>query len=253
MRLMKAGLSLAVAAFLASCASTASKTPIEQPYQPNYQYSVSPAAEKSDVTVGIIAPQFTGSGLEYWKGNKEDAAAREAIRALRSSFESLLTAKGFNTAGPYESLDDMTFPEKKGCDFVFYPELDLEGKVVISNQQTENQTSFTDALLGGSSLVMVCDQTVSLSGSVQIIAREPLSNEKMWVKRFAMTGAPQTFRGSGITCGGTVVTREVHNAWIKMHEAMYQEIMQGLDKFVSAEEFQMLKRQAAELRAKKTY
>lgn len=253
MRLVKAGLLLALAAFLASCASTASKTPVEQPYQPNYQYSVNPASEKIDVTVGIIAPQFSGGGVEYWKRAKEDADAGEAIRALRSSFESLLTSKGFNTAGPYESLDDMTFPEKKGCDFVFYPELDLDGKYVISNLRDEEQTSLAGALLGGSNILTVCDATVRLSGSVQIVAREPLSNEKMWVKRLSLTSAPQTFRASGAACGGTAVTREINNAWKKMHEAMYQEVMRGLDQYVSAEEFQMLKRQAAELRAKKTY
>ncbi len=46
---------------------------------------------------------------------------------------------------------------------------------------------------------------------------------------------------------------QVKNDWGRMYQEIYKTVMSNLDKYVNAEEFQMLKRQSTELRSKKTY
>jgi hypothetical protein len=75
----------------------------------------------------------------------------------------------------------------------------------------------------------------------------------MWVKRIALALQPKTFKGQGKICDKTAITQEIRNAWGQVHEKMYTSIMTKLDQYVSAEEFQMLKKQSAELRENKRY
>ncbi len=160
---------LGLVAFVASaCATTA---PAEvAPYTPSFRYDCEQAQSKSDVTVALVAPQFSGDGLDYWQGNRTDPVVSEMVRAMRTSFESLLVNKGFNVSGPFESVDDMTFPEKKGCDFVLYPEIDVREGYDITNLRQETHNN----LLTGVQVVAACDFKMRPSGSIVIVAKEPL-------------------------------------------------------------------------------
>ena len=46
---------------------------------------------------------------------------------------------------------------------------------------------------------------------------------------------------------------DAQNAKARLYQIAFQKVMSALDKYVSGEEFQMLKKQAAELREKKAY
>lgn len=242
----------AVCALVFLACGGAETRPAEPPYEPTFSYAMpAQAAEKIDVTVGIIAPQFGADAAEYGKGAKAgDTAVEGMVRGLRTGFEALLTAKGFNTAGPFDSLDNMTFPEKKGCDFVLYPVIDVSDGFAVANQRAVDEGN----MLSGSHIVMHCDVTLRLSGVVLIEAKEPLSGEKMWIKKIDIAGTPLQWEGRDAVCGGQKgAPQDIYNGWARAHEAMYTEVMSSLDRYVSAEEFQMLKRQAQELREKKAY
>lgn len=218
-------------------------------YQATYSYATTAPGGKCEVTVGIIAPQFEGEGETYWRENKDDETVSGMVRALRAGLEQLLIDKGFSTAGPYDNLENMSFPEKKGCDLVLYPSIDITVGHELTNVRTEVETS-----MFGATSVLRCDMVINPSGVIRLLAREPLSGEKMWVKTIEVTGKRQVFAMQGEPhCTGKAVTPEVHNAWAQTHEAMYRDVMASLDRYVSAEEFQALKRQAIELREKKAY
>lgn len=237
------------AVIFAGCSAAERAAPKEPPYSPKFNYSANGSGAKIDVSVGLIAPQFEGDGQKYWATQKDDDVAKGMVRGMRTSFEALLTTKGFNTSGPFDSLDNMTFPEKKGCDFVLFPAIDVDVIVKASNLHYEEEGN----PLTGSSQVLYCDMVLQASGAIQIIAKEPLSGEKMWIKRIDVSPPNRSMTGRAEECQGRAVSQELNNAWARLHEQMFVSVMKGLDSYVSPEEFQMLKRQAQELREKKAY
>ena len=101
---------------------------------------------------------------------------------------------------------------------------------------------------------MTCDGTVAVIGNIVFIVQEPLSGERMWVKRLDVSGASQSFPVKNCSAQpGEERPREVEDAWAKAHEIVYQTSMSALDKYINGEEFQQFKRQAQELRDKKSY
>jgi len=248
------------AAQLTACAAAPVKQQ-EPLYEPHFAYDVPPAGQKIDVTVGVIAPNFVGDGIAYNTSNRQDQTVRGMVRGVRASFASLLIAKGFNVTGPFEAIDDMTFPDKKGSDFVLYPELDLDGGFSRKSRGTKPAPTSVASLTAGLLSSNKPDQTIPLCsfgiaprGTINIVAREPLSKEKMWVKKVDIAGEPFNFDAEGADCGdGSEWPQEVRNAWARSHESMFNTLMKSLNAQVNAQEFQSLKRQSLELREKKVY
>jgi hypothetical protein len=202
------------------------------------------------VTVGIVAPQFSGDGTSYWAEQKNDEIVRGMVRGFRTEFNALLIAKGFNTTGPFDSVDAMTFPEKKGADFILYPDLDMSSGYRIANVRNELAQNYAT---GRTEAMTLCDIQFAPSGAISLVIKEPLSGEKIWLKKVDVTSPPQKFSTNGQHCSGSAVTQEMRNAWARAHEQMFQTLMKELDRYVNGEEFQNLKKQAAELRARKVY
>ena len=104
----------------------APETPAAPPaptlYDPNFSYTANGTGKKLDVTVGVVNPQFTNSTSLYRTAYSDNNVVKEMMSAMGASFNEILIAKGFNTKGPFISLNDMTFPEKKGSDLLLYPE-----------------------------------------------------------------------------------------------------------------------------------
>jgi hypothetical protein len=253
-RSMRTKLTLLAGLALAGCATA---PPVPTAYEPKFRYPTTPPTSKIDVTVGIVAPQFTGDGLDYVKSNRDDAVVREMLSGMRSGFNELLVAKGFNVSGPFDSLDAMTFPEKKGADFIIYPEFDVGRGYAISAKRPRAKPTALALLATVTKTKDVedveCDYTVQPRGTVSFVALEPLSREKMWVKRMDVEVPPETFVAYREGCEGSAMTGDIRNAWAKAHEAMFTSVMTNIDRYVSAEEFQVLKRQSQELRQKKVY
>lgn len=244
-----------------------------QAYHPNFKYKPAAPGEKVDVTVGVIEPVYsTTRALEYHKLYEKDKTLNEMLSALNASFAEILVAKGFNTKGPFVSLNDMTFPDKKGSDLLIYPEFDFQVSVETKNRRPaadapKPQADEGGGLLGGllkvneakpaapaAPVPMTCDGSVAVSGNIVFIVQEPLSGERMWVKRLDVSSASQSFPVKDCTeATGEERPREVEDAWAKAHEIVYQTSMTALDKYVNGEEFQQFKRQAQELREKKSY
>ncbi|MCA9543725.1 MAG: hypothetical protein KC613_05025 [Myxococcales bacterium] len=240
------------AALLVACGPAPKPRPKVKPYTPSFSYTAAQAAGPLDVTVGVVGAEFTGDGETWWRQNRDDEVARRMVASLRASFTELLSRKGFRVAGPYDSLANMTFPEKKGSDLVLFATLDITASAQASDQNTDASRNF---LTGQVTTTQTCKIAYALQGDISLIVKEPLSGEKMWVKRLEVMQKTQPVQVTGNACLGAGVPDgvEVKNAWARMHEATYKQVMGALDRYVSGEEFQVLQRQAQELRAKKAY
>jgi hypothetical protein len=238
-----------------ACATTAPVASVA-PYAPNYGYRAQGSGEKLDVTVGIVNPQLSARSALYMKKFEKTPTIQNLVSSVSATFNELMIAKGFNTKGPFASLNDMTFPDKKGSDLLLYPEFDFEVELAIKNLHTVPPTfgsTLLAGLAGAQQDVRACDITVSVGGNMVLIAQEPLSGERMWVKRLDVTQPTQVVGDQqGAICQGRF-TEGILNVWRKAHETVFQTSMTAFDNYVNGEEFQMLKKQSLELRARKTY
>ncbi len=246
---MRTVATLSLLALLAACVPSATV-----PLRPaNFSYQTAKAAKKSDVTIAVaggqLGQQYQGQMLIL---QTRGAIMSDMVRALRTSFAEMLSSKGFNTTGPFESVEAMSYPEKKGADFVMYADLEFAPPCF----RVEAAQALASALTGRPA----CNLVFQPKGDVTFVALEPLSKEKMWVKRISFAvpaGEPLMVMG-GICVGQAFNedlsgTPEVANARTKANEAVFTQIMASLDKFVSPDEFQDLKRQSAEIRKRKIY
>lgn len=241
-------------------------------YEPNYKFPVTGAGKKLDVTIGVVRPQFGVDGRMYYDQYKSDDVVRGMLNAMSSSFSDILSAKGFNTKGPFESRETMTYPEKQGSDFLLYPQFDAQVSVKFTNvrqgapQSTGKGFSFGTAqkkddkpAAAPDPSLAVCDAVVSVIGSVAFVVQEPVTGEKMLNKRVDVGTGKQTIPGQqGAMCGAGGAssdgwTLDVKNAWAHAHENVFQASMKALNDYVNGEELQAFKAQSVELRAKKAY
>lgn len=257
---------VAVIAFIASSAcNRAAEAPPVMPYTPKYVYqSGTPVQQKQDVAIAIVNPIL--------KGMVAGGDGIDMLKALPSALTDLITAKGMTYRGPFEQLDTMTFPDKKGSDLALYPEIELEAMWESSNFHAENRGFINGSTVG------VCDVKLSSKGRVSFVVIEPLSKETLWRKtvnvdaqevmvpnqtgqvcqmqiqkgRTPPEGIPLTSQalsnGSGPKLDG-----ELGNTYRKMLEATFSSVMKGIDTYINTEEFAALKHQSQELREKKVY
>lgn len=278
---MKTTRTLSIGAFLAiattACMPAPQQAPAEAPppppppYQANWTYTASPAAEKLDVTLGIVAPQFSSGSELYQQANRTDATVQAMLTAMNATFGEVLSAKGFSITGPFDSFDEMTFPDKQGSDLVLIPTFDFQVSVETRNVRSKPvdspnggpTTRLIPTVLTTSSgqeapppAVQVCDAVVSVQGLIKFVAMEPLSQQSMWIKKIELQQADQTFAGQeGEACDGTREhwSRDVQDAWVKAHETVFQSGMKMFDTYVNGEEFKRFKAQAAEAREKTSF
>jgi hypothetical protein len=253
-------------------AAPAAAPPPAPPFQPNFTYKVPSSGTKTDVTLGILEPQFGEDANLYQK--QGDPTVKKMISALRDSLGELLIAKGLKTTGPFTSLNDMTFPDKKAADLVLYPEVNFSAEVVFSNphaapavEKKNGGTLFelpsigkkteeaTPAATPGAPAAQICDAKLTVTGKMKLVVVEPTTGAKMMNKPVEVGTADQSFASQPCPIVGAkpAFSRELQEAWDKAHEVLFQSSMKSFDAYVNVEELQKYKADAQELRDKKVY
>lgn len=96
------------------------------------------------------------------------------IDALQADLDKTLIAKGFTVSGPYASLDDMAYPEKKTASLALSPQVTF----VFAESYEENSA---EKLPFGGHQIKQCG-TLAASAVVKFAIVEPLSAQKIWLK-----------------------------------------------------------------------
>jgi hypothetical protein len=94
------------------------------------------------------------------------------VTAAKTDMEKIIIAKGFNTLGPFESIDEMTYSQKERASLIFVPT--FESNMDFQGAQTQTLGSRAVSQEGA----------VLVRGSVILAFLEPLTREKVWLKRF---------------------------------------------------------------------
>ena len=154
--------------------------PIEPPkvVTPNFTFlPPSSVPSKSGMTIAIIQPQANGSmfNFEAISSNQNIIQSKVQIvnmlQTAKTDIEKILVEKGYHTLGPFDSIDEMTFSQKDSANLILAPVFDVNLDQVGGGIKQGLSYSTQEG-------------TMTMHGSVSLALFEPLTREKVWIKRF---------------------------------------------------------------------
>lgn len=174
--------------FIIISCSRSSRPPEEPPRPPKFSFEPpSYETKKLNIVLGIVAPSYDTKVLELPVAVRvEDKVRIKNVidlfsRSMASDFERMVIARGFHSKGPFKSLDYMTYPDKMGSDLTLTP------KIFITTTDGTSRAGggmFLLASRDSGFLLASHDSCIlTVSGFIEMIILEPLSGEKMWIKR----------------------------------------------------------------------
>jgi len=146
------------------------------------------SASRVDMTIALIKPTTPASMFRENAMTDPDHLARvrryvvDMLDQAKKDLEKILVAKGFNTLGPYESIDEMTYSEKERASLIFAPNFEVN-------------IDFVGGAVAQGGLGTVSQQgTVAMTGRVVLNFLEPMTKEKVSMKNFSVDpfSAPYT-------------------------------------------------------------
>ena len=189
------GLAAVVFLVLASCmgvSKTAEPTFPVSRWGQNYAFNFEtpPPAPPKSVDAAIIVVE-----TEFWKSNVFDEESYRTLgnmlaQSMGVDLQKIVIAKGMTAIGPYETYDEVVYGDKKIASLMLAPKLEIQITVnyfgpatkisgVNQSRQYENRMSR--------------DFEMKVGGYLTLVMMEPLSREKMWIKKLEID--PVTLRG----------------------------------------------------------
>jgi hypothetical protein len=225
-------------AVLAGCAST----PPKAVYTPNFSFQPPSTAApgSANITFALIKPVYSAD----LKGSHIGDIAELVASSMRADFQQQLAARGYNVRGPFDSYEDITFPDKQNSDLALSPLLEL---------------TFNEKALGRESVVrllgtntMKTNYTGTLGGKITFSIIGPLSKERMWFKSLDV---PTTSVNFGIE--DDAVDKSIPQAQreqiLRALEAAYADAMQKAWTYLDPGEIATVRDQSLTIREKKRY
>lgn len=227
------------------------------PWGDRYSYSYEPPEKMPPAsvraTVAIVSPTYGG------KQQIDPAYSKVAEgfqKSLAIDLDNIIIAKGMTVTGPFESLDMMTYPDKKNADLSLTPEF-------FVNPQSRDLSQWADV---GSYFSKPVE--VRVSAWVTLMLREPLSSEKIWIKKVEVGEEtwPAEIYAQKVDRGPVKPGSRIHSyavgaiaydgrkdAVANIIKKMYPQVMQTVWKYINTEEILVLKEKAEEIRKLKRY
>jgi hypothetical protein len=149
-----------------------------------FKYATPPSAgTQFPVTIAVVNP-FYKEEESAFLAPLYTKVGKGLSASMGSDFEKLLVAKGMTATGPFPALDEITYSEKKGAALVFAPRVFITTKVEYGQAVSmvrDGQTRLPD----GRVLAVRAEKpfAMTVTGWISFIMQEPLSGEKMWIKK----------------------------------------------------------------------
>lgn len=229
---------------LAGC--TTAPKPATQIYAPTFDWTPpeTAAPNSSNVSFGVVAGVFSEPKIGASPYGKRFS------NGLAQDFLELLTAKGFTVSGPFPTVNEMTYPEKKNADLILVPEVDIQVHVTyVPVAQNNLITGLSGYKFEGES---------SMEGRITLAVMESLSGQRMWSKSIELPPSTQPYRGQlkwstpapGPGVGSDPGLAAVQGAQLEQY---YRDSMAKAWTYLNAEEMQQTKAAAQDVRSKTTF
>jgi hypothetical protein len=174
-------------------------------------------------------------------------------RSMATDLDRVFTTKGLTVSGPFGAYDEITYPDKKSAHFAFTPELFITADV-------KPGPLFFNGTYHAKTI------TMEIRGQMILELREPLSNQKLWVKRIELEPRSVTCQECYANSWevlpggyyGNVATNRVvfdgkQDAVADYMAAQYSAIMQRTWTFIDVDELTALLSSVKEIREAKRY
>lgn len=278
-----------VAVFVLACATTPERPQFPQVSLPvsawsqGYTYSANltlgetpPTSEQ--ITIAVVNPEYRV---------EESVLRLDAYRPVGKGFsasmgvdiDKVLISKGMTTKGPYPDLQEITYGDKKASDLTLAPQvfISVNVKPVGGRPLSDGTTSqpgqpvFMGEYEPGKGW-FVKDYEVTVRGWFVFAMHEPMSGEKMWVKRIELEdfSAPAmecfdadeqmylhqdsgTMAHAGWTCSNRLLRDFKPDVVADAFKKYYPTLLQKLLTYIDIEELKELKKKTAEIRELKRY
>jgi len=249
---------LAVVGIMSACAPQQIVRLPVSPWGDKYFYSYEPPEKRATgsvkVTIAIVSPYFSEKATMDPIYSK---AAKGFAKSMAIDLDKIIIAKGLTITGPFENLDTMTYPDKKNANLTLTP-------VILINTQSRDISGWNNREDGG----IMKTIEVKIDGWVVLEMREPLSSEKIWIKKIEVAEMAETTEiiaekvpvyrrpSDFIPIGynaGRILYDGRPDAMANMMKKMYPVIMQTCWKYIDAEEVLVLDEKAKEIRSLKRY
>ena len=236
-----------------------------------------PPAEKPasvDLTAVIIVPEYKDTyNQEYAGGAKVSsggAMTTDMVKVFKSfagsvgeDIEAQLVAKGMTTKGPFD-LAEVTYPDKKGAD------LTISTHVIFDIHYTNARYVRMEYFEGGER-GKVYSGTMTVGFKVYYYMLEPLSEEKMWIKKldlgvqdypYEYAVGEEMYQSGYDECGGPLYSYRDTNTLIFDQRAKifsdilkkcYPQVMSTAWNYLNTDEMLNLKMKSREIRERKRY
>lgn len=160
------------------------------------------------VAFAIVAPLWTSSipTLSTSDGSMPlQALYDDFSKSMKNDFLAMTTCKGFSSRGPFNSYDEMVFPERIGSDLVLVPELNVKVAVQSTSESVPLTVgNFFSALFGQSkNSDIILKGTATISGRVTLAIKESVTNTRMWTRNIEVAQEQIEFIGERRYAFGT--------------------------------------------------
>lgn len=201
------------------------------------------------LTIAVVNPEYIEKLSPQYS-----TLARSFSNALGASLDEIIVAKGMTAKGPYENLEIISYPDKQATDLTLSPRVSINFMRAkeVSAQNVVYVKSKGQNILGD-----IVTYEMDVEGWISLEMREPLSGEKMWIKKldlgmFKVNYEVAYRRGDGRRTNQDIFdTRE--DAVALSLGKMYPKILQTTWDYLNTDEMTVLNKKAEEIRKLKRY
>ncbi len=127
------------------------------------------------LTISVVEPTYKEKlAKDYYK------VIKSFNNSIGISLEQIIIAKGMTSKGPYSSLDDIPYPDKKDSNLTLTETIYI---YPIEKENREKNDYFYDDGYGNPIRCEVKTGKLFVEMWISLEIREPLSGEKMWIKK----------------------------------------------------------------------
>jgi len=164
----------------------------------------------------------------------------------------ILISKGISVSDNYWSRNDMTFSQKRDTSILFYPIIKID-----IDQNTLDTIEVEDRI----EKKIETKGKIQINARVELIALEPLSGEKIWIKSLPLKREKLekdiSYKGTlkrslnvfTVDTKAKDIAQNIDNLIIEI----YTKILEGVDKFVDYDEFILLNKDIDKIKKIKRY
>ncbi len=233
------------------------------------------ASGSADVTFAVVGSQLAKPVQPGQMQVPNQVHAKifvDFASTMTKDFMEVLGAQGFGVRGPFNTYDDMIFPDKEGSDLV------LTAEVLFSADTSRTYLERPFALVQPTTSTRYeIKGPVHVNCDVKLVVSESLTNERMWTKtiniepftiylksqyRYPLQYLAEhsikygkVFQGTGGVPIEVILEKEnkFHNDLGHALEKQYKEILGKIYTYLDPREMTVVKNQSLEIRKKKVF